>query len=172
MRIATFALCLAIAAPALAQTKQDYPGVMNFTRVDATVACGGATDVSTLDALKKDGFKAVINLRMANEPGVNLEQNQARAKELGLNYVHIPFSGGSPDPKAVDMFLGTIADKANQPVFVHCASANRVGAMWLVKRVLQDNYTVDKATNEAKAIGLSNPGLETFALQYIAEHKK
>ncbi len=172
MRVATFALCLALTAPAAAQTKQDYPGVTNFTRVDATVACGGATEVATLDALKKDGFKAVINLRMANEPGVNLEQNQARAKDLGLNYVHIPFSGGSPDPKAVDTFLDTIANQANQPVFVHCASANRVGAMWLVKRVMQDNYTVEKATTEAKAIGLSNVGLETFALQYITDHKK
>ncbi len=172
MRVATFALCLALTAPAAAQTKQDYPGVTNFTRVDATVACGGATEVATLDALKKDGFKAVINLRMANEPGVNLEQNQARAKDLGLTYVHIPFSGGSPDPKSVDAFLATIANKDNQPVFVHCASANRVGAMWLVKRVLQDDYTVEKATTEAKAIGLSNVGLETFALQYITDHKK
>ncbi len=172
MRYTTFALCLALAATATAQTKQDYPGVTNFTRVDATVACGGATEVATLDALKKDGFKAVINLRMATEPGVNLEQNQAKATELGLKYVHIPFSGGSPDPKAVDTFLATIADKTNQPVYVHCASAQRVGSMWLVKRVLQDNYSIEKATTEAKAIGLSNPALEAFALKYIADHKK
>jgi hypothetical protein len=38
--------------------------------------------------------------------------------------------------------------------------------------VLQDNYSIEKATQEAKAIGLSNPGLEKFALQYIADHKK
>lgn len=172
MRAATFALCLALTAPALAQTKQDYPGVTNFTRVDATVACGGATEVATLDLLKKDGFKTVINLRVASEPGANVEQHQAKAKELGLNYVHIPFSGGSPDPKVIDTFLATIADKANQPVYVHCASAQRVGTVWLAKRVLQDNYSVEKATNEAHAIGLSNPGLEKFALQYIADHKK
>jgi uncharacterized protein (TIGR01244 family) len=172
MRSTIALLCLALAAPLAAQTKQDYPGVTNFTRVDATVACGGATEVSTLDALKKDGFKTVINLRVATEPGVNLEENQAKAKALGLNYVHIPFSGGSPDPKVVDTFLATIADKTNQPVFVHCASAQRVGTVWLVKRVLQENYSIDKATQEAKAIGLSNPGLEKFALQYIADHKK
>jgi uncharacterized protein (TIGR01244 family) len=172
MRLATFTLCVALAVPVLAQKKQDYPGVTNFTRVDATVACGGATEVATLDLLKKDGFKSVINLRMASEPGVNLEQNQARAKELGLNYVHIPFSAGSPDPKVVDTFLATIADKANQPVFIHCASAQRVGTVWLVKRVMQDNYSVEKATQEAHNIGLSNPGLEKFALQYIADHKK
>jgi uncharacterized protein (TIGR01244 family) len=164
-------LCLALTAPALAQTKQDYPGVQNFTRVDATVACGGATEVATLDALKKDGFKTVINLRTATEPGINLEENQARAKTLGLNYVHIPFSAGSPDPKVVDQFLATVADKSNQPVYIHCGSAQRVGSVWLVKRVLQDGYSIDKATEEAHAIGLSNPGLEKFALQYISDHK-
>ncbi|MEP7117083.1 MAG: sulfur transferase domain-containing protein [Acidobacteriota bacterium] len=172
MRLATIVLALTLAAPALAQTKQDYPGVTNFTRVDATVACGGATEVATLDLLKKDGFKAVINLRMASEPGANIEQNEARAKELGLNYVHIPFSAGSPDPKVFDTFLATIADKSNQPVYIHCGSAQRVGSVWLAKRVLQDNYSIEKATTEAHAIGLSNPGLEQFALQYIAAHKK
>ena len=172
MRAIALFCSLAIAATVNAQTKQDYAGVTNFSRVDATVACGGATEVAALDALKKDGFKTVINLRVASEPGANIEQNQAKAKELGLNYVHIPFSGGSPDPKVIDAFLATIADKSNQPVFVHCASANRVGAVWLAKRVLQDNYTIEKATTEAKAIGLSNPGLEKFALQYIADHQK
>lgn len=172
MRLPLVALCLALVAPLAAQTKQDYPGVSNFTRVDATVACGGATDISTLDALKKDGFKSVINLRVASEPGANIEQNSARARDLGLKYFHIPFSAGSPDPKVIDTFLATIADTSNQPVYIHCASAQRVGTVWLAKRVLQDNYSVDKATQEAHAIGLSNPGLEKFALQYIADHKK
>jgi uncharacterized protein (TIGR01244 family) len=172
MRAIIVTFCLAVAAAAGAQTKAEYPGVTNFTRVDATVACGGSTDVTALDQLKKDGFKTVINLRVATEPGANVEQHQSRAKELGLNYVHIPFSAGSPDPKVFDTFLGTIADKRNQPVFIHCASAQRVGSVWLAKRVLQDNYSIDKATQEARAIGLSNPGLEKFALQYIADHKK
>jgi uncharacterized protein (TIGR01244 family) len=174
MRVVLSSLCLSlvIAAPALAQTKGTYPGVTNFTRVDATVACGGAAEVATLDALKKDGFKAVINLRMASEPGANIEQNQTRASELGLTYIHIPFSAGKPDPTVIDQFLAAIADKSHQPVFVHCASAQRVGAVWLAKRVLQDGYSIEKATEEARAIGLSNPGLEKFALQYISDHKQ
>ena len=72
----------------------------------------------------------------------------------------------------IDQFLAAIADTSNQPVFIHCASAQRVGSVWLAKRVLQDNYSIEKATEEAQAIGLSNPGLEKFALQYIADHKK
>ena len=124
----SLALTLALAAPVLGQTKGTYPGVTNFTRVDATVACGGAAEVSALDALKKDGFKWVIDLRMASEPGANIDQNQAKAKELGLVYIHIPFSAGTPDPKVMNQFLAAIADKSNQPVFVHCALAQRIGA--------------------------------------------
>jgi len=173
MRSLTTALILALGVATLAaQTKQERAGIVNFTKVDAVVACGGATETSALDGLAKDGFKTVINLRMPTEAGVNLEQNAAHAKELGLKYVNIPFNGQQPDPKAVDQFLATIADKTNQPVYIHCGSASRVGSMWLVKRVLQDGWTIEKATEEAKAIGLRGEPLEKFALTYIAEHKK
>ena len=40
----------------------------------------------------------------------------------------------------VDSFLAAVADKSNQPVFIHCGSANRVGGMWMIKRVLQDGW--------------------------------
>ena len=173
MRFLTTLLTLALAVPALAQvTKQERTGIVNFSKVDAVVACGGATDTAALDGLKADGFKAIINLRTAGEQGANLEQNAARAKELGLKYISIPFSPQQPDPKAVDTFLGEIANKSNQPVFVHCGSASRVGSFWLVKRVLQDGWTVEKATEEAKLIGLRGEPLEKFALDYIATHRK
>lgn len=173
MRFITTLLALTFAVPALAQvTKQERPGIVNFSRVDAVVACGGATDTAALDALKADGFKAIINLRTAGEQGANLEQNAARAKDLGLKYISIPFNAQQPDPKAVDSFLSEIANKSNQPVFVHCGSASRVGSFWLVKRVMQDGWTVEKATEEAKLIGLRGEPLEKFALSYIAANKK
>jgi len=157
---------------AVGQEKQTRTGISNYTKVDAVVACGGATETSALEGLKADGFKSVINLRLASESGANVPENQAKAEALGLNYFHLPFSGGSPDPAIVDRFLSVVSNEANQPVFIHCASANRVGAVWLVKRVLQDGWAVDKATAEAKAIGLTAPGLEKFALEYIASHQK
>jgi uncharacterized protein (TIGR01244 family) len=163
-------LCAGVLADA--QQKMERPGITNFTKVDAVVACGGATATSALEGLKNDGFKAVINLRQATEPGANIEENAAQAKALGLNYIHIPFNGQSPDPKVVDDFLAAVSNKANQPVYIHCGSASRVGAVWLVKRVLQDGWPVEKATEEAKLIGLRSAPLEQFALKYIADHKK
>ena len=172
MRSFTTLLVLALAVPALAQTKQERAGIVNFTKVDAVVACGGATETTALDGLAKDGFKAVINLRLATEPNANIELNAAHAKSLGLNYIHLPLNGAQPDPKVFDQFLAEVANKANQPVYVHCGSASRVGAVWMVKRVLQDGWAVDKATEEAKLIGLRSAPLEKFALEYIDTHKK
>src|SRR3569832_1311640 len=119
MRVLTFFFVLVFTVAAVAQvTKQVRPGIVNFSKVDAVVACGGATDTAALDGLKADGFKAIINLRTAGEQGANLEQNAARAKELGLKYISIPFNAQQPDPKAVDTFLAEIANKDNQPVYV------------------------------------------------------
>lgn len=173
-----FALAAALAAllyvPLAAQQvqKQDMAGIRNYSRVDATVGCGGATDPSAMAALKKEGFVSVINLRLASEEGANVEAGRAAAQSAGLKYIHLPFNGASPDPKVVDSFLAAVADRANQPVYIHCGSANRVGALWLIKRVLVDGWDVPRATAEAEAIGLTNPGLKRFALDYAETHKK
>jgi uncharacterized protein (TIGR01244 family) len=171
-RLSVLAVVACAGVLVAAQQKMEKPGITNFTKVDAVVACGGATETAALDGLKNDGFKAIINLRQASEAGANIEENRAHATALGLKYIHIPFNGAAPEHKTVDDFLATISDKANQPVYIHCASANRVGAVWLVKRVMQDGWPVEKATQEARLIGLTNAALEKFALNYIAEHKK
>lgn len=172
LSVLTLALVIAGCGAGAEQQRETKPGISNYTRVDAVVACGGATETSALEGLKQDGFKAVINLRQASERGANIEENRDRAESLGLKYLHIPFNGAAPENKTFDDFLAAVADTSNQPVFIHCASANRVGAVWLAKRVLQDGWAVDKATEEARAIGLSAAPLEQFALKYVAEHKK
>jgi protein tyrosine phosphatase (PTP) superfamily phosphohydrolase (DUF442 family) len=65
----------------------------------------------------------------------------------------------------VDNFLKAVTDKANQPAFIHCASANRAAAMWMIKRIAVDKWDVDRASAEATALGLTNPALKTFAIE-------
>ena len=76
------ALLLSVAVVAAGAQKIEKPGIVNYTKVDAVVACGGATDTAALEGLKNDGFKAIINLRLATEQGANLEENAA--KELAF----------------------------------------------------------------------------------------
>ncbi len=163
---------LAVSVTSAQVKKSEMPGVRNYSRVDATVGCGGAVDPTAMSALRKEGYVSVINLRLANEAGADVDAGRAAAKTAGLKYIHLPFNAASPDPKVVSDFLGAVADKSNQPVFIHCGSANRVGAVWMIKRVLQDGWAVDRAQTEAEAIGLQNPQLLAFATTYITEHKK
>lgn len=164
---------LLTASAVSAQVKKiDVPGIRNFSRVDATIGCGGAVEPSALAGLKKEGFVSVINLRLATEPGAAIEESRAAAAGAGLKYIHLPFDASRPDPKTVDTFLKEVATRANQPIFIHCGSANRVGGVWMIKRVLQDGWTVERAKEEAQAIGLRDPQLEAFATTYIAEHRR
>jgi len=165
------AVAVALAIPSAAQVKkQEMPGIRNYSRVDATVGCGGQTDPSAMAALKKEGYVSVISLRLPTEEGANVDAGRAAAQAAGLKYIHLPFNAASPDPKVVSEFLGAVADKTNQPVFIHCGSANRVGAMWMIKRALQDGWAVERAQAEGEAIGLTNPQLKEFAATYIKEH--
>jgi uncharacterized protein (TIGR01244 family) len=170
--LSAFALAALLAGPAMAQVqKKEMSGIRNYSRVDATVGCGGAVDPAAMSSLKKEGYASVINLRLATEEGANVDAGRAAAQAAGLKYIHLPFNAAAPDTKVVDSFLAAVADKSNQPVFIHCGSANRVGGVWMIKRVLQDKWTVDRAATEAEAIGLNNPQLKAFATSYIASHQ-
>jgi len=152
-------------------TKETVPGVTNFARVETTIACAGATTPAAVAGIKKMGYSSIINLRQASEPGADIEGEAAAAKAASINYVHLPFNAASPDPAVVDAFLKAVTAPANQPAFVHCASANRAAAMWMIKRIQVDKWDADRAASEAAALGLTSSALKTFALDYVQTHK-
>jgi len=153
-------------------TKESLPGITNFSRVETTIACAGATSPSAVASVKKMGYAAIINLREATEAGADLEAEEAAARAAGITYIGLPFNTARPDPTVVERFIAAVGAPANQPVFVHCASANRASALWMIKRMLVDGWDADRATTEAAALGLTNAGLKSFALDYVAAHKK
>ena len=168
--VSLYAALVAITASAQVQ-KKEVPGIVNYSRVDATVGCGGRVSPAAMTALKAEGYAAVINLRQASEPEADIDAGRAAAKAAGLNYIHLPFDASAPDTRVVDSFLLAVADKTNQPVFIHCGSANRVGGLWMIKRALRDGWPVEKAQAEAEVIGLRDPKLTAFAAEYIKTHR-
>lgn len=156
----------AAAPPAGSAQADDGPeGVVNYTRVDATVACAGATPPEAMADLKARGFSAVVNFRTAGERGASVDAGKAAAEAAGLKYFHLPFR--QPSAQIVETFLDTVSEPSNQPVYIHCGSANRVGALWLIKRVKLDGWAVDRALAEAETIGLRSKALREFALDYV-----
>jgi uncharacterized protein (TIGR01244 family) len=168
------AVVLSAGVIAVAQqvTQETVPGVTNFKRLDTTIACAGATTAQGVPELKKMGYASIINLRLPTENGANIEEEAAAANQAGINFIHIPMNGQSPDAATADKFLDAITAKQNQPAFIHCASGNRAAAMWMIKRLAVDHWDVDRASTEAAALGLTNAGLKTFAINYAESHKR
>jgi len=153
-------------------TKETVPGITNYSHVETTIACAGATTPAGVAEVKRLGYHSIINLREATEAGADVEGEAAAAKAAGITYIHLPLKTASPDPAVVDQFLTAVTTPANEPAFVHCASANRASALWMVKRMLVDNWDADRAGKEAADLGLTNAALKSFALDYVAAHKK
>jgi uncharacterized protein (TIGR01244 family) len=153
-------------------TKEEVAGVVNFARIDTTVACGGAIKLEAIAELKQRGYKAIINLQTADERDANVAGETAAAQEAGINYVHVPLSMTATDPTAVDRFLTAVTDPANQPAFIHCTHGVRASGLWAVKRVLVDKWDVDRAMTEAEALGMTSPVMKKFVLAYLADHQK
>ena len=153
-------------------TKPTITGSINVSRLETTIACAGATGPEAMPEIKKLGFVSVINLRQASETGADVPAGEAAAKAAGLRYVHIPFNAAAPDPAVVDRFIAAIKSPENQPAFVHCGSANRAAAMWMIKRLVVDRWDVDKASTEAAALGLTSAPLKQFALDYAKSHSQ
>jgi uncharacterized protein (TIGR01244 family) len=163
--VAGLVCSVAVVAAQSQVTKESVPGIVNFAKVETTVACAGATTPAALVEVKRMGYASVVNLRQANEPGADIDAAAAAAKAAGINFIHIPFNAASPDPMLVDKFIKAVTDKANQPAFIHCASANRAAALWMVKRIVVDKWDIERASTEAAALGLTSSALKTFAIE-------
>ena len=117
---------------------------------------------------KENGIKTVLNLRPKSE---NAGFDEAKvAADLGLDYQNIPFASPAELTDAVfEQARTLLRDESKRPMFVHCHSGNRVGAIWVAFRVLDGGLDWDAALAEAKEVGLKSPTLEQRAKEYV-EH--
>ena len=135
-------------------------------------ACGslflaGQPTKDDIEVIKQQGIKRVITLRQNNE--VDWDES-AQFKAAGIEFAAIPF--GAPDTLTDDVFASVrkqLQESAGQPTLLHCGSANRVGAVWMVYRVLDQGVDLDVATKEAKVVGLRNPAYEKKAIAFIKQ---
>jgi len=156
----------------LTPTSEDaIEGVINFHRLGTTVACAGAIKPESVIKIKNMGFASIFNLREAGEPGADVEAEQAAAKTAGIRYYHIPVDPAAPMQEAADKFLAAITEQGSQPAFIHCAGGGRAAMMWFIKRLVVDQWDVERAEKEASGLGTMNPALKQFAINYAQTRK-
>ena len=169
--LAVILISTVCAVIAFAQIQPEQPAIFNFTKVSDQYCTGGQPKLEALEKLKAEGVKAIINLRQPSEH--RAADEEAKAKELGIKYFNIPVVYRDPKEEQATEFLKITDDPSNRPVFIHCTAAIRVGAFWMIRRVLRDGWTIEAAEEEARKIGLREaPHMTEFAKNYIAKYGK
>jgi uncharacterized protein (TIGR01244 family) len=139
-----------------------------FHRIDARVAIGGQPTPEQISLLSDAGFQGVVNLREQSEENDGFHARAAR--QAGMQFYRVPVSPESPSDAAVAKFLAVTDDETLYPIYIYCESGNRAAALWMIRRVLRDGWTLEKAEAEAVAAGLTREPLRNFARGYIERH--
>lgn len=128
------------------------------------VATGGQPTAEQLEQLRDAGVKVVVDLRdpMEQRPF----DEPARARELGLEYINVPVRPGVTNDDQLDRVREALRNADERPVFLHCASANRVGGALLPHLILDHGMDDDLATETAMKVGLRSPEYLEWGVSY------
>jgi len=123
--------------------------------------------------LRTHGFATVINLRFADEADVDVEGSRTAAEAVGLKYLHLPFDPEKhPEADVIGDILAAAGDRMDQPVYIHCNSATRAAAVWMIGRVLKDGWDIDAAGKEAGLITIKPESAIAFATWYVTSRTR
>lgn len=120
------------------------------------LTAAGQPSREQFDMLRENGYRAVINLRTAEEQGAWDEKREAIVQKIG--YAHIPIAG--PDDltkekvKEFDEALSQAPSDAK--VLVHCGSSNRVGAMLALRAFWEQEASAEEALALGKKAGMTS----------------
>ncbi|MEZ6020866.1 MAG: hypothetical protein R3F17_12410 [Planctomycetota bacterium] len=115
------------------------------------------------------GVKTVINMR---KPAELKFDEAALVQNLGLNYMNPAWNGVDELTDEVFTEYREMLKTAQRPILLHCGSANRVGAVWITYRVLDEGLSLEAALAEAKVVGLKTAEYEAKAIDYVQRHQK
>lgn len=134
------------------------------------VATAGQPEEEHLERLAGAGYRTVVDLRTSEEdPGFDEPEVVRRA---GMEYVNIPVGHETIEDETFERFRELMADSERRPVLVHCASANRVGALLIPYLVLDEGKSAGEAEEIASRVGLKTDELRQAALEYVNERQE
>lgn len=165
-RMSRIALVAAFALAPMFAAGAGLDEIEYYHRVNEQVAFGGQPTPSQVVALAQAGFHTIVNLRLESEADAQPEVEAA--KDAGLVYIGLPIPKAQPTDEQVKRFLRLTDNAGIYPVFIHCATANRAAALWMVRRALVDGWSVEAAEKEAVQNGLTSEGLLKFARDCVA----
>lgn len=152
---AVFALLTSFAsAQQVDNTAISNAEILNLRNPEANVFASGQPTQEQLQLLANSGVKHIINLRPTSEQDWD---EAAYVKSLGMEYHNIPVAGAEGVSSENAQQLNELLSRLNgQPLLVHCASSNRVGALRALTAGETNGAPLESAIATGKSWGLSS----------------
>lgn len=117
------------------------------------------------------GIRTVVDFRHPSEHDGTCEE---AARAAGLRYVNIPVTRDAFADAVVDAFRATLGEQP-KPLYTHCATGVRAGAMLLMALAVERGWTPRHALDEASRLGFdcdAHPQIKAFFVDYITRHSQ
>jgi len=148
--------------------KVDAPVVLC---IDDKPSAGRQPSAQAYAKAAANGYRSVLTLRSAKD-GVDLTAERLLVEQNRLRYFDIPAAAKLPRRAQVDEFLKLARDPANHPMLINCAFAERVAPLMMMFRIIEQDWSEEKALEEASLSGLKRNQLKAFAQEYLGSPKK
>ena len=166
--LATLMLLPSVPASADESVEPTDYSIPNMRQAEPGILTGGRPELSDLQQLKAAGYKAVINLEGLGEGSLN---EAAVAEKLGMSYIALPITHADITEENAEKLQAAI-QLSGTPVFVHCASGNRAGALMALRAYFVLNMSPAAALEEGKKAGLTSLTATVGDVIAAAEEKK
>ncbi|MCB1670147.1 MAG: protein tyrosine phosphatase family protein [Gammaproteobacteria bacterium] len=141
--------------------------ILNLLAPEPNIMSSGQPSQEQFQVLADSGVKHIINLR----PPVEMDFDEgALVESLGMQYHSIPVAvtAGITRENAQSLY-DLLEDLSGEPVVIHCASGQRVGALIALSAQQNQGMDAEAAMEEGRRWGLSSPRLTPVVRTLLAE---
>ena len=138
--------------------------------IDDQPAAGGRPTGSAYAKAAANGFRSILTLR-SEKDGVDTLRERLLVEQNKMRYFNLPAKTNLPGPEQVDEFLRIAKDKANHPMLINCAFAERVAPYMMIFRIVEQGWAEEKALADATQVGLRRDDLQKFARNYMSARR-
>jgi uncharacterized protein (TIGR01244 family) len=145
--------------------------IMNRKEISPSLAIGDQPTEADLEALKREGYVGVVNLRQDGEPEQPLSTaaEGERVRALGMDYLHYGVGGVPLTEAGVGAVCDFLDRHATGKVLVHCRKGPRAAALVLLQRARAEGWSPAEALARGEQMGLKvEGGLRQLVEAYLA----
>jgi uncharacterized protein (TIGR01244 family) len=129
----------------------DWEKIRDEDRVSGRITFFGQPSKEEIEAFAKAGGRVVINARTVGEMDKLNYDEKAFVESLGMQYIHIPTSGGNFGFALRDQLANAI-DQTDGEILFHCKSGSRAATIYAL--YMMDEYGLKKKVAIGKSLEL------------------